>query len=485
MHSNDIAVIGGGVAGLTAAALLAREGARVTVYEHHNVVGGCASFYQREGFRFEVGATVASGFAAGGLHRRVFGVLGIDLDAHRLDPAMAVHIGGETILRFGDQRWLAERLRAFGPQSEPFWRRQERIADIAWEFARRLPALPADARSALHLLASLRPRQLELSVLQGRTVASILPHGAPQSLRRFVDLQLLITAQGLADEVDLTYGCTALDIAREGVFHLPGGIGTIATTLARAIRRAGGTIRYGTSVTRIVAPHGRVEAIELENGERIPVSQVVAAIPYENVRRLLGLAPTVSVAGAQRWGAVTAYAGMAPGDVPEDIVSHHQVLLDETQPLGEANSAFVSISPPGDAGRARNGGRAITLSTHTDVAGWERAFADGSLAERKRSYSVKLQAALAIALGKDVRPVFFELGVPATFERYTLRARGLVGGVPQTPRNANLRARSHRSGVRGLVLCGDTVFPGQSTVGVTLSGINAARALGAEVALPA
>jgi phytoene dehydrogenase-like protein len=176
---------------------------------------------------------------------------------------------------------------------------------------------------------------------------------------------------------------------------------------------------------------------------------------------------------------------MAPGDVPEDIVSHHQVLLDETQPLGEANSAFVSISPPGDAGRARNGGRAITLSTHTDVAGWERAFADGSLAERKRSYSVKLQAALAIALGKEVRPVFFELGVPATFERYTLRARGLVGGVPQTPRNANLRARSHRSGVRGLVLCGDTVFPGQSTVGVTLSGINAARALGAEVALPA
>jgi phytoene dehydrogenase-like protein len=171
--------------------------------------------------------------------------------------------------------------------------------------------------------------------------------------------------------------------------------------------------------------------------------------------------------------------------VPVDAISHHQILLDDTQPLGEANSVFVSISASDDPGRARNGGRAITLSTHTDVAAWERAAAEGTLAQKKTAYCEKLQAALSVALGKEIRPVFFELGVPATFERFTLRARGLVGGVPQTPRNANLRARSHRSDVRGLVLCGDTVFPGQSTVGVTLSGINAARALGAEVALPA
>jgi C-3',4' desaturase CrtD len=485
LHSHDIGVIGGGVAGLTAAVLLAREGANVTLYEHHNVAGGCASFYQRDGFRFEVGATVASGFAAGGIHGRVFRALGIDLEAQRLDPAMAVHIAGETILRFGDGRWPIERVRAFGASGEAFWTRQERIADAAWEFARTLPALPTDARSALHMLASLRPRQFGLPLLQGRTVASIIPPNVSPLLRTFVDLQLLITAQGVANEVDLTYGSTALDIAREGVFHLRGGIGTIATTLARALRHAGGTIRYGTSVARIIAPHGRVEGLELENGERVATSQVVAAIPYENVRRLLGLPTAKNVGGGQRWSAVTAYAGTAPGDVPADAISHHQVLLDAAQPLGEANSVFVSISAPDDPARARNGGRAITLSTHTDVAGWERAAADGTLAQKKDAYAAKLQAALSVALGKETRPVFFELGVPATFERFTLRARGLVGGVPQTPRNANLRARSHRSGVRGLVLCGDTVFPGQSTVGVTLSGINAARALGAEVALPA
>jgi hypothetical protein len=36
-------------------------------------------------------------------------------------------------------------------------------------------------------------------------------------------------------------------------------------------------------------------------------------------------------------------------------------------------------------------------------------------------------------------------------------------------------ALSHRMGRPGLFMCGDTVFPGQGTIGVTLSGINAWR----------
>jgi len=60
MAAQKIIVIGAGVAGLTAAALLAKSGASVRVFEHHNVPGGCASFYQRDGYRFDVGATLVT-----------------------------------------------------------------------------------------------------------------------------------------------------------------------------------------------------------------------------------------------------------------------------------------------------------------------------------------------------------------------------------------------------------------------------------------
>jgi phytoene dehydrogenase-like protein len=51
-----------------------------------------------------------------------------------------------------------------------------------------------------------------------------------------------------------------------------------------------------------------------------------------------------------------------------------------------------------------------------------------------------------------------------------------MGTNAQTTARANLRALGHRTPVDGLFLCGDTAFPGQSTVGATLSGYNAARA---------
>jgi phytoene dehydrogenase-like protein len=106
----------------------------------------------------------------------------------------------------------------------------------------------------------------------------------------------------------------------------------------------------------------------------------------------------------------------------------------------------------------------------------------GTYEARKADYAARLRAALERVLpGAWERARFIDLATPHTFAYYTGRWRGLVGGSPQTPATATLGARSHRSGVAGLWLAGDTVFPGQSTVGASLSGIAAARAAGARL----
>jgi phytoene dehydrogenase-like protein len=287
----EVIVVGAGIAGLTAAALLAQRGAKVQVLERHTVPGGCASYYVRAGYRFDVGATLVSGFGPRGVHRLLFERLGSPLPAQAVEPAMDVHVGGDRIRRFGDARWRAERLRAFGPAAEPFWEAQERIADRAWEFSTRFPALPADLSGLLALLRALRPRQLALIGTLGKTIAQIIPANADPKLRAFIDAQLLITAQADAASTDLAYGATALDIAREGTFHLPTGVSAIAVALARSVRRAGGEIAYGTPADALIVERGRVCGVRFADGDELRAPNVIAAVPILNVQQWGGGAP--------------------------------------------------------------------------------------------------------------------------------------------------------------------------------------------------
>ncbi len=477
----DAVVIGAGVAGLTAAAELALRNVRTLVVERHNVPGGCASFYQRDGYRFDVGATLIGGFGSRGVHQILNARLSIVVSPTLVEPSMIVHFPHEKVVRYGDRRWAAERLRVFGPSAEPFFRRQERIADLAWDLSTRGPALPADLPGAAALARAFRPRHVALLGTLGRTVASIMPRRTSPLLRAFVDAQLLITAQTDAAHADLAYGCTALDLAREGTFHLPDGISTISVELVRAIRRLGSRILYNHSVREIDVRGNAVRGVVLDDGRRIACRRAIAAVPLENA---LALAPDIgpafrakTAAAPQRWGAFVVYVGLPPGVVPADFALHHQVVNDLDAPAGEGNTAFMSFSGAGEARRARGGGRAVTLSTHTDVARWERAYADGTEPALRATYAARLLAALERVLpGAAGRADLIEPATPHTFATYTGRYRGLVGGLPQTPAAAGLGAVSHHTPVRGLYLCGDSTFPGQSTVGATLSGLAAAGA---------
>ena len=70
--SADVIVIGAGIGGLTAGALLAKRGYRVKVFDQAWVPGGCASTFKRRGFTFDVGATQVAGLEPGGIHHRIF-----------------------------------------------------------------------------------------------------------------------------------------------------------------------------------------------------------------------------------------------------------------------------------------------------------------------------------------------------------------------------------------------------------------------------
>ncbi|MFJ4228364.1 phytoene desaturase family protein [Paenarthrobacter nicotinovorans] len=85
-------VIGGGIAGLATAALLAHEGHEVQLLEQRGEVGGRAGSLERNGFRFDTGP---SWYLMPGVFDHFFELLGTStaeqLDLHTLNPAYRVY----------------------------------------------------------------------------------------------------------------------------------------------------------------------------------------------------------------------------------------------------------------------------------------------------------------------------------------------------------------------------------------------------------
>ncbi len=476
----NIIVIGAGVGGLTAAALLRHAGHMVTVLEAHVYAGGCAGTFYHKKYRFDAGATLAGGFAEGGPHWRVAQTLGLSWPIRPVDPAWVVHLpDGRAITQWASgERWEAEWREHF-PSSGRFWRTQQMLADASWDISTRpFPWPPASGRDLATLTRAIRPQTLRATPYLFRTMGSLLPQGDAM-LQTFVDAQLLISAQTTSSYANALYGSAALDLPRRGVSHVRGGMGGIAQTLADWFVANGGAIHYRQEVTKIEVTNGRASAVQTSKGLRFTGDVVLANLTPWALASLLGESTPLKLQRtvpqlAPTWGAFMGYVGL---DVAKfqarfgGLATHHQIVLDPSKPLGEGNSVFLSLTEGEEEGRAPAGQLPATLSTHTAVAPWWAAHQQGptAYAERKADYLERLLHAAEQALpGLRECITFQTAGSPISFQRFTRRPQGMVGGFPQT---SIWQARGPQTGLENVLLVGDSIFPGQSTAGVTLGAM--------------
>ncbi len=486
---SKVIVVGAGIGGLTTAAILANQGYDVTVLEAQTYPGGSASTFFKEGYRFDSGATVAGGFQPGGPHNVLAQMLDIDWKVHPHEPAWVVHLPDRSIALTEDN---ADVLAKF-PGTETFWHEQSRIADIAWSLsAQGLPFPPGDL-AELWQLAKVGvmnfPRDLQIVPYALSTVQDWLHRhhlGQNREFRRFIDATLLISAQNTADKVNGVYGATAMDLARQGVNHVEGGIGGIAETLVDKVRDSGGEVLYRQYVRRIVIENGQAIGVYATKGRRskkevfFPADFVVVNNTPWSLEKMLGEDAPAKLRREVKHrndtqGAFVLHLGVESAKLPQDIPDHHQIIQSYDGAMGEGASLYVSISPEWDSSRAPDGQRAVTVSTHTNVQQWwdmleqdEQAYYDC-----KDAFAEQIIQTINNTLPGFKNAVSYVVpGTPVTYAFYTLRHKGMVGGFPQS---SLFKARGARTGIRNVRLVGDSVFPGQSTAGVTLSGIRVAK----------
>jgi C-3',4' desaturase CrtD len=476
----SIIVIGAGIGGLTTAALLVHGGHQVTVLEAHIYPGGSAGTFFHQGYRFDAGATLAGGFSPGGPHARLAETLGLSWPVRPADPAWVTHLPSGSVTQWSEQKqWEDERRRAF-PNTEPFWRTQERLAASAWDLsARHFPWPPAGLADLESILNALDTSTLHASTYALSRIHSLIPRNSGKNFKAFLDGQLMISAQTTANHANALYAAAALDLPRRGVNHVHGGIGSLARTLVEWLTNHGARVMFRQQVNEVLLHNRRTLAVRTRKGLEITADAVVANLTPWALADLLGDQAPIGLRREVRrrtptWGAFTVYVGLDGQTLPAGLPDHHQVIINPDLPLSEGNSIFISLNDPEDSSRAPVGHRTLTLSTHTQVEPWWRLLRSDpqAYAKRKEQYLLKaLTAAECILPGIRGAARLILPATPVTFQFYTRRPFGMVGGFPQT---SLLRARGPRTGIPNLWLVGDSIFPGQSTAGVTLGGMRVA-----------
>ena len=249
-------VVGGGLAGLTAAATLARDGHAVTVVEGADHVGGRARSRHRDGFALNQGPH-ALYRAGGGLD--ILRRLGVEAQGKRprIDRAGA-WVGGEVVsftrhLRTGveDRFRVAKALGGLG-----------RAAAAEWT---------------------------------GRPAAEWIDEVTDDPAGRLALASVIRTSTYSADTSLLDAGAATAQLraALRGVLYLHGGWSTLVDGLADVVRAHGGIVLTGTPVAAVEHDHV-VHAVRLADGRTLPAAAAVVAVndPARAARLLDGEAAT-------------------------------------------------------------------------------------------------------------------------------------------------------------------------------------------------
>ncbi|MEQ9486105.1 phytoene desaturase family protein [Coleofasciculus sp. F4-SAH-05] len=488
--SLDVIVIGSGIGGLTAGALLARYGKRVLVCESHGIPGGAAHSFHRRGFEFDSGPSFYCGLSQQrpSLNplRQVLDVLGESLQTVAYDPLGHYHFPEATLPVYSDAQRYREAVAEITPQGAKELAEFEKCLLSLYEGLREIPTI------------ALRSDWQVIPVLVGRYLPSLLkllPHlGLVQNsvgkvmdetvrdpwVRRLIDVECFLLsglkAQGtIAPEVAFMLG----ERSRTGVEYPVGGSRAIVEALVRGLERWGGKLRLNSHVDQIVVQGGKAVGVRLQRGEVVNAPVVISnATIWDTYSQLLRPEdlPAAYRKQSLETPAVESFMHLHLGIRAEGLdglTGHHVVVHDGNRDISEpGNTCMISIPSVWDANLAPMDHHVIHAYTLEPYQGWQR---DDQYKEKKKARSQSLFRALERVIPDIRERITLELiGTPLTHSYYLRRYQGTYG--PGIPAGKAMFPSCHTP-IPGLYRVGDSTMPGIGVPAVAGSGILCANTL--------
>jgi prolycopene isomerase len=477
----DVIVVGAGIGGLSAAALLSKEGRRVLVLEQADAAGGYAHAFRRGPYTFDPAVHVFPQGHDGALPDALLRYLGVR-DRCRMIPFehnySAVFPDLTVNTPFGIDEYIEYHQGLF-PDEAPAIERFVRACRAVHMQAHNLPPRldlsnmakvsrqnPELFRYITAPLADVLDEHFEDPRLKG-VMSAIWPYpGAPPSRLSFVTF------------------ATTLSVYLDGAFYCEGSFESLVQALVAALEAHGGELVLGALAKRIVVEDGHACGVVLDDGTQVrggaivsnadakaTFEQMVGAehLPKAFLRRLSRMTPSLS--------AVLLFTGTTldlttQGVAHEvfhyrDYDQHHiERDIDEGRPGG----TWASVPTMLDPSLAPDGEHSLILSSMAryDIGKpWEseiERFADELLGDFERVFP-----------GLRESITFMETATPLSMERFCLNNQGAAYAWENIPSQTGGKRSPHVTPLKGLFLSGHWTQPGSGSLRALVSGVHTAQ----------
>lgn len=491
MKDYDVIVIGAGCGGVTAGALLARQGRSVLLLEQSDLVGGCASTFEKDGYRFDVGATLLELIDP---LEQVFELMGTtftdEVELHTIDPVYNVVLeNGSSFSSPLSVEAAGEAIARFSAEDAASWRRFsgrfESFLDFALEgfFTR-----PAGTMADLARIGMMNPEFLKYASLFAKSYREVVEgYFKNGSVRQSMAYQSFYCGlpPGLAPGLFAMFPYSE----HRGLFYPTGGMKEVPAAIARCGEGVGMRVELNSRVEKVLVQNGKALGVRLADGTEIMsdvvVSDVHARTLYLDMVGEENL-PWLARAGIRSYplsaSAPVLYIGV---DYRPPLQAHHTLLAVPMETLDDywwnyhlegrlpdSLSGLICCPTLSDPAMAPEGHHSLNviLAGPYALAGSDWDTEKHRLAERAIEY---LSKTAIPGLDEHVRTL--EICTPVDFERRLLIPEGaFLAFEMNVLALAAFRPSARSRSVKGLYLAGSSTHPGGGVPTTVASGMIAA-----------
>ncbi|WP_069789243.1 carotenoid isomerase [Cyanobacterium sp. IPPAS B-1200] len=494
MSKYDVIVIGSGIGGLVTATQLAAKGIKVLVLERYLIPGGSAGYFEREGYRFDVGASMIFGFGTEGttnLLTRALDAVDMNMETYADPVQIHYHLPDNLDLKVHRDydKFLQELYARFPDEEEGI----KKFYDECWKVFNCL--------NTMELLSLEEVRYLTRVFFQHPLaclgLVKYLPlnvgdiarkHIRNPELLKFIDMECYCWSVVPADKTPMiNAGMVFSDRHYGGINYPKGGVGQIALKLVEGLENHGGEIHYGARVTEIVTQGNCAIAVRLADGTEYQAERIVSnATRWDTFEKLI---EKEKPAKEKRWennykqspSFLSLHLGVDGKVLPHGTECHHIILENWSNLEAEQGTIFVSIPTLLDPSLAPEGYHIIHTFTPSYIDYWKGLSGEQYEYKKEEAAGRLIERLEKIFPGLDAGLDYMEIGTPRTHRRFLNRDNGTYGPIPRRKLKGLLSMPFNRTAIKNLYCVGDSTFPGQGLNAVAFSGFSCAHRIAVDL----